>query len=268
MHEFSDEYYAGVNAEENDSILYVGAKSAFSLQQVGNQMEQYGYSSKAVAGLKPLYRKVYTMKICNKKLVWGRQADNVMLDSEGRFAVSEQVIPVRVLLKANNEKAIDGVDLPFYTFIKLGMNAGDTVKVGTDDNNLWLKSQIMSESRTSAFSVKVDDSPLYRRFWTEKEGSMANDDPDTVKFFRVNNPADMLFEDAHSVYSEGKEINFLGVNNNIQFPNANRAIYVDTAYVNRGTGYIKPRYMLAVGTKIVPGVEGSTVPAGTQPRLR
>ena len=251
LHELSDEYFAGVNTEENDSILYVGAKSAFSLAQKGTD-EVYGYTSSAVTDLKPLYRKVYTLKIRNAKLIFGAKADSVVLDKEGRFAVSEKVAPVTFLMKANNEKAIDDVETLFYAFIKTG---ADTTKVGTDDNNLWMKNQIMTESRTSAFSVEVDDAPLYRRFNTTKEGEIASDDPDTVKFFRVNNSADMLFEDAHSVYSEGKEINFLGINNNIQYPDAKRAIYVDTAYVNRGTGYIKPQYMLAVGVHVVPGVD-------------
>ncbi len=259
LHEFSDDYYAGVNQEENDSILYVGAKSSFSLK-VQDPLATYGYTSSAVAGLKPLYRQSYTLKIRNAKLIFGATADSVVLDAEGRFAVSEKVAPLTFLMKTNNEKAISekasDVETLFYAFIKLG---AETTKVGTDDNNLWLKNQVMTESRTSAFSVEVDDAPLYRRFWTEKEGE-ANDNPDTVKFFRVNNPADMLFEDAHSVYSEGKEINFLGVNNNIQFPNANRAIYVDTAYVNRGTGYIKPQYMLAVDVNIIPGTPATPCP--------
>ena len=256
LHEFSDEYFAGVNQEVNDSILYVGAKSPFSLK-VKDPMYEYGYTSAAVAGLKPLYRQSYTLKIRNAKLIFGATADSMVLDAEGRFAVSSKVEPLEFLIKTNNEKAINDVETPFYAFIKL---ADDTTKVGTDDNNLWLKNQVMSESRTSAFSVEVDESPLYRRFWTEKEGE-ANDNPDTVKFFRVNNPADMLFEDAHSVYTADKNvINYLGVNNNIQFPKANRAIYVDTAYVNRGTGYIKPQYMLAVGVNIIKGIPAAPCP--------
>ena len=256
LHEFSDDYYAGVNTEENDSILYVGAKSGFSLKQSATD-ETYGYTSTAVADLKPLYRKVYTLKIRNAKLIFGAKADSVVLDKEGRFAVSEKVTPITFLLKANNEKAIDEKETLFYAFIKTG---ADTVKVGTDDNNLWMKSQLMTESRTSAFSVEVDDAPLYRRFNTTKENTVASDDPDTLKFFRVNNTADMLFEDAYSVYSKDKEINFLGVNNNIQYPDAKRAIYVDTAYVDRGTGYIKPQYMLAVGVNVVPGIDAEPCP--------
>ena len=44
----------------------------------------------------------------------------------------------------------------------------------------------------------------------------------------------------------GNVISFLGANNSVEYPNTNRAIYVDTAYINRGTGWIKPQYMLVV----------------------
>ena len=272
LHEFSDNYFVGVNSDVNDSILYVGGKSPFKLT-INDKLTQYGYSSKNVAGLKPLYRQSYTLKIQNAKLIFGAKAENVAVDAEGRFAISEYFDGVKTIadgsiidpcvfyIKANNEKAINEQETLFYAFVNRDLaDATKDTKVGTDDNNLWLKDQQMKESRTSAFSVEVDESPLYRRFNTEKEGVVANDDPDTLKFFRVNNPADMLFEDAHSVYSEDKEINFLGVNNNIQFPDAKRAIYADTAYVNRGTGYIKPQYLLGVDVRTIQGSDSIPCP--------
>jgi hypothetical protein len=44
----------------------------------------------------------------------------------------------------------------------------------------------------------------------------------------------------------GNVISFLGMNLQVEFPDENYAIYVDTAYINRGTGWIKPQYMLVV----------------------
>jgi len=41
-------------------------------------------------------------------------------------------------------------------------------------------------------------------------------------------------------------ISFLGSSNSVSYPKTNRAIYVDTAYINRGTGWIKPQYLLVV----------------------
>jgi hypothetical protein len=54
-----------------------------------------------------------------------------------------------------------------------------------------------------------------------------------------------------SIGSPGHVLSFLGVNSSTQFgEQTNYAFYVDTAYVNRGTGWIKPQYMLAVDAYI------------------
>ena len=47
--------------------------------------------------------------------------------------------------------------------------------------------------------------------------------------------------------SLGNVLSFLGINMNTQYgKNTNYAFYLDTAYVDRGSGWIKPQYMLAV----------------------
>ena len=122
--------------------------------------------------------------------------------------------------------------------------------------------------RVSTFALTHETEPLYRRFNSLDEGSVATDDPDTVAFRRTAKPNDYLYEDAHSVYSATKKqntagysnINFAGVENaDDAIKNKDKdqvfkrhidtdwAIYVDTAYVNRGTGLIKPQYLLVVG---------------------
>ena len=54
-----------------------------------------------------------------------------------------------------------------------------------------------------------------------------------------------------SIGSPGHVLSFLGINNYAQCSEiTNYAIYVDTAYINRGTGWIKPQYMLAVDVYI------------------
>jgi len=122
--------------------------------------------------------------------------------------------------------------------------------------------------RVSTFALTNETEPLYRRFNSLDEGSVATDNPDTVAFRRTAKPNDYLYEDAHSVYSATKKqnaagysnINFAGVENaDDAIKNKDKdqvfkrhidtdwAIYVDTAYVNRGTGLIKPQYLLVVG---------------------
>ena len=44
----------------------------------------------------------------------------------------------------------------------------------------------------------------------------------------------------------GNVISFLGMNNSVEYPDTKRSFYVDTAYINRGTGWIKPQYLIAV----------------------
>ena len=70
-----------------------------------------------------------------------------------------------------------------------------------------------------------------------------------------------MYEDGLSSDSYGKGINFLGISNSIQWPEEmptydgtvkfNYHLFFDTAYINRGTGNIKPQYMIAVGIKAV-----------------
>ena len=64
-----------------------------------------------------------------------------------------------------------------------------------------------------------------------------------------------------SIGSPGNVISFLGINNNASYgQTTNYAIYLDTAFINRGSGWLKPQYMLAVDPYI-PDECGSCNPA-------
>ena len=141
-----------------------------------------------------------------------------------------------------------------------------------DQAPMYLEAQAktLGTHRVSTFALTHETEPLYRRFNSLDEGNVETDDPDTVAFFRTAKPNDYLYEDAHSVYSATKKqnaagyssINFAGVENaDDAIKNKDKdqvfkrhidtdwAIYVDTAYVNRGTGVIKPQYLLVVDPK-------------------
>lgn len=114
------------------------------------------------------------------------------------------------------------------------------------------------QTRVSTFRLKKDSDPIYRRFNTELEGKNPGDAPETVKFFTtrsVPTGKNYLFEntdalkDQHAYYRAKK--NYLGLVSINSNPNVKTAIYVDTAYVNRGTGYIKPQYMLMIRPEVV-----------------
>ena len=114
------------------------------------------------------------------------------------------------------------------------------------------------QTRVSTFRLKKDADPIYRRFNTELEGKNPGDAPETVKFFTtrsVPTGKNYLFENTNALkdqqaYYRAKK-NYLGLVSINSNPNVNTAIYVDTAYVNRGTGHIKPQYMLMIRPEVV-----------------
>lgn len=131
-------------------------------------------------------------------------------------------------------------------------------KVSVDNNTLDLVNGLLNneswrEVATSAFSVTPSDDPLYRRFNDAELEENADDSPNTLKFFRSNSIVgdvkEYLYEDASSVYSTGKGINFLGVE--AKGISKNAAMWVDTAYVQRNTKM--PQYLIALRPSVTEG---------------
>lgn len=291
--------FLGVNNTVSDSLMHVGGKTEFQIIPMAKKATNYGampsYKTGAFANIAQLERYSYMLKIKDANKL-SKSNKVLVVDQEKRYAITDTsylkvnstvngnqrtwgVDTAIFYLKTNNTK--DGKDFyamldtnsftPNWTTGGIPTGNGKTwmVKAGVSEIDKFVRVQNQKEERTSTFSIDLNDDPLYRRFNTEKEGQK-NDNPDTVKFFRMNNPVDMLYEDAHSVYSndvntkpinpndpKGK-INFLGLQNSGQFPNANYAIYVDTAFVARPAtkdskiDTPKPQYMLVVEPEIVP----------------
>ena len=132
--------------------------------------------------------------------------------------------------------------------------------LAVDEAKLKLKFDYRGNSvtRVSTFRLKKDADPIYRRFNTELEGKVGDDSPRTMKFFRTSSMTtgkDYLFENTGALtdqkaYYKGPR-NYLGLVSSTSNPNAKTSIFVDTAYVNRGTGYIKPQYLLMIRPSIV-----------------
>lgn len=69
-----------------------------------------------------------------------------------------------------------------------------------------------------------------------------------VKFFRVNNPGEFLYEDANSEYSKNKGLNFLGVEG--KGDNENNAMIVKYT-----RGKVMPQYLIMLGKSVVEETE-------------
>ena len=224
----SDDLYMGA-MKSGDSVIYVGAKDNYVLASTGVD-GNYGYKGN-VSGLSQLARQAYTMK--------SKGSDKMVVEAgENRIAVSDAANAqiAKFFFKANNN--VDGT--VYYALVDTAYKmAPDSLrKVGVDENNKYLKRQVMTETRTSAFTVEVDNAPLYRRFNSALEG-VASDATDTLRFFeKYRNEFLQLEANEHFMV---KGIEFLGI---------------DAAWVERAgsKGYIKPQYLVSLASETAPTI--------------
>ena len=135
------------------------------------------------------------------------------------------------------------------------------VKVSVDDNTLDLVNgdihdkfvEGMYENRTSAFAVEIDDSPLYRRFNNASLGEVEGTDS---LYFVEKIRGEYLMDEWNSKLQD-KTVDYAGIWN-ADKANGKLAFVVDTAWVKRGLGYIKPQYLISVARNDQKGTE--TIP--------
>ena len=137
-----------------------------------------------------------------------------------------------------------------------------SVKVSVDDNTLDLtrgslddKFYSNQEIRTSAFAVAMDDSPLYRRFNNAALGENVNDGPDSLTF--VESVRNEYLMDEWNPNLTTETVDYAGIWNKDK-AEGKLAFRIDTAWLNRGLGNIKPQYLISVARDDQEGVE--TVP--------
>ena len=136
------------------------------------------------------------------------------------------------------------------------------VKVSVDDNTLDLLQGSTDdkfnqgnnrELRTSAFAVVTDDSPLYRRFNNVALGESATDACDSLAF--VESVRGEYLMDEWNKNLQDKVVNYAGIWNKDK-ANGKLFFHIDTAWVNRGAGNIKPQYLISTAHVDVPGTPG------------
>jgi hypothetical protein len=159
----------------------------------------------------------------------------------------------------------------------MGLEISDTIKGGVPGDEsadfafaVWrvqdfpgiIKAQgkTVSSARVSTFSLKRSDYELYRRLNSTETDEKADlnslDGTKVLRLYTQLNDREFLYEDATSAESDKKGINFLGLGNADGFGKGyNYNLQIDTAYVNRGTGRIKPQYLISVGVKEYAGRE-------------
>ncbi|MDD2952245.1 MAG: DUF6383 domain-containing protein [Parabacteroides sp.] len=133
------------------------------------------------------------------------------------------------------------------------------VKVSVDDNTLDLTEGNLNdkftlgnynEIRTSAFAVEIDNSPLYRRFNNTALGESETAD----SLFFVEKIRKEYLMDEWNKNLTNEVVDYAGIWNK-EKANGKLTFIVDTAWVGRGLGNIKPQYLISVAREDQVGTE-------------
>jgi hypothetical protein len=279
-----DGYYLGTAAGDTAlSVTTTLAEYNFATYPANNPIDtvKYGYVTSgddiSELGLVRLQYIPYTLT---------NGVNRVNFTPEGRYVLAPATQPGTVFhLKTVNVKA----DVHYYALEALtsrsgsASGAGYTVanKLKISEDNLWAYAGPAEEQKSSAFAIKENPAPIYRKFdggeyvygdgadktVIEPFGTEENA-PLWLKF-KQNVGNQYLFESAEPTneYHTGIQAAILGSRSIIEDPEIKDkyqyTFYVDTAFVNRKTNTsfktntIMPQYLLAVRPDIAPATEDS-----------
>ena len=274
----SDKYIA--KSSKDSTLTVLEGKDAFvvdTLAWLGNKAYstvdvKYGYNpnnakldGKArISGLAQLVRTVYEMKdggINDKDAtIWKVNKNdqfNIGDNDYNKVEYGQTGNSYYVFFKENNH--IDGKH--YYALVNAVLNTDATGyvigghKAGVSDYDAaaTLKNQVLEETRTSAFAIERDDTPLYRRFNSAALEGQAGDGVDTLRFYEKYRNEYLMIEANKNFMVE--HIDFLGIDAQDK-AQGGLAFIVDTAWVNRGFGNIKPQYLISIDRHDYQGVAG------------
>jgi len=251
LHDYNDQNYIGL--AHGDSVLYAADQTVrFALDTIVtvdliSTTVDYGYTTGAISGLAQLKRQSYQFRVkgeVNDTYVVANDADRYAVSaSDDATVVARRSV---FFLKENNYK--DGIS--YYALIDTAAfrySSPDSLrKVGVADASVLLKAEDMTELRTSAFALECDETPLYRRFKTdpaENATASTNDGPEVMRFKEIYRNEYLQIEQNPNFTVAG--IDFLGIDALDKYPGG-KSFTVDSAWVGRGLGYIKPQYLISI----------------------
>ena len=262
LNPFSMEYWIA-NGTGKDSLIYV-KQDAGDYALVEGSTYEYGIDVdaallKKIPGLAQLERTNYVIaKDEQDRLVEAYGSKYSM--GVANYGSNNNMVVDTFFFKENNH--YDGKD--FYAIVESNynrtahateiQNTGVTKKVGIADDGMsaGLKVQLLNETRTSAFTVEPSTTPLYRRFNNVALSESATDGRDSLRFFETIRK-EYLMDENNSNLTDAN-VDYLGM------WTADKAtglsFQIDTAWVNRGAGYIKPQYLISVAHNDFAGTPG------------
>ena len=258
-HPYATEGRFIAQSESDSTLNVIGDGDAFKLTKVGEYT--YGYTvtdavKKRIANLAQLKRQAYLIT---------KGDANYRSNSESKYAVSKHYANNdTVYFKENN--CVEGIH--YYAiiegsvkglFAKLGgstyANIGRKAGVSDLDPDATLRAQVYSENRTSAFAIAPDNTPLYRHFNNTALGENADDSTDSLVFVEKTRGEYLMDEWNENLRDD--EVCYAGIWN-AEKANGHLAFNIDTAWVNRGSGLVKPQYLISVARNDQSSIE--TIP--------
>ena len=270
LNPFTPDYWIA-NGDGKDSLLYV-KKEASRYELVKGSTAAYGYkvtdeAKKWIKGLAQLERTNYVVKLANtdkylrEESVYGQKYAMGAIATPDTFFFKENnhdgAKHFYAILKSHYVANEAGFDYKYAANIE---NVATTHKVGIADDGkeAGLKVELLNEKRTSSFSVEPDNTPLYRRFNNELLGENVNDASDSLYF--VESIRKEYLMDENNTNLQHSIVDYAGIWNKDK-ANGKLAFRVDTAWLKRGAGEIKPQYLISAfqdviaGEKIIPCTE-------------
>ena len=235
-------HFIGVMADDDSTLTVKDYESSFKLAQKADKAVKYGYDVTAAVA-ENLYRNVYTAAVRDGSANNGK---SIFRNADGKFAVDETATAMDFYFKENN--CDNGKH--YYALIAL---SNDTTKAGVAENTkkAVLKAEEMANINTSVFAVELFDAPLYRRFNTELEGVKDGKDIALNLNFKEFYRGEYLMDENNENFQD-EVVDYLGIWTKDKATGL--SFHVDTAWVNRGLGYIKPQYLISVDRKVVDAI--------------
>ena len=265
LHPFSQSTWVETRSNGVLTVSETESPERFTLKVSENSTATaYGFEvtdkvKKRIEGLAQLKRIAYSIESGNSYMTEGSNDKYVL---KARKADETLAVVDSFFLKENNHYEAEH----YYALVRSAWDetnqtryigdADETNKVGVADDGMTadLKVQLLNETRTSAFAVKVMDAPLYRRFNNvELEGNVG-DAPDTLRFYEKYR-GEYLQMEANENFIVDKDVKYLGIDDASK-SEVGLSFIVDTAWVNRGLGYIKPQYLISIDRDDIAGTKG------------
>ena len=181
----------------------------------------------------------------------------IMYDKDGNLQIRDNSKVKYFAYQANSDGVIALLEAGEDT--KESKNYA-SVKVSVDDNTLDLTQGNLNdkftwgsqnEIRTSAFAVEIDDSPLYRRFNNAALGETETAD----SLYFVEKTRGEYLMDEWNKNLQDKTVDYAGIWSKDK-AKGKLAFIVDSVWVKRGLGNIKPQYLISVARNDQAGTPG------------